>query len=185
MSSFAFISASQSAVCTEIAINLCRIAIAAANLTLMEIQLLKLSVDDADLNEMALQAFVWPDAIRDVYFAVKPEGVRVTGVYQHFVGIPFQMLWQISVSDGKLVARIERMRAGFFNIGFIKNYLLKFIAAAMNSVICDGMLVFDVDALIADKGWPVRLNFTSIRCTLGSLILESRARGWIHEPAGE
>ena len=170
---------------TEIGSNLCRIAIATANLSLMEIQLLKMSVDDADLNEMAFQAFVWPDPIRDVHFTVKPEGVRVAGVYQHFVGIPFQMLWQISVSDGKLVACIERVTAGFFNVGFIKNYLLKFIAAATNSVIRDGMLVFDVDALIADKVWPVRLNFTSIRCTLGSLILESRARDWIHEPASE
>jgi hypothetical protein len=151
----------------------------------MEIQLLKLSVDDTDLNEMASQAFVWPDAIRDIHVAVRPEGIKVTGVYQQFVGIPFQMLWQISVSDGKLVSRIERVTAGFFNVGFIKNYLLKLIASATNSVIRDGMLVFDVDALVADKGWPVRLNFTSIRCTLGSLILESRARGWIDEPASQ
>jgi hypothetical protein len=43
------------------------------------------------------------------------------------------------------------------------------------------MLVFDVDGLLADKGWPVRLNFTSIRCTLGSLILESRAHDSLQE----
>ena len=151
----------------------------------MEIQLLKLSVDDADLNEMAPQVFVWPDAIRDIHFAVRPEGVRVTGVYQQFVGIPFQMLWQISVSHGMLVARFERVTAGFFNVGFIKNYLLKFIAAATNSVIRDGMLLFDIDAFIADKGWPVRLNFISVRSTLGSLVLESRARGEIDEPASQ
>ena len=149
----------------------------------MEIQLLKLRVDDADLNEMAAQVSVWPDAIRGIHFSVRPEGIRVTGVFQQFVGLPFQMLWRISVSDGKLVACIERVTAGFFNIGFIKRYILKFIAAATNSVIGDGMLVFDVDAFIADKGWPVRLNFTSIQCTLGSLILESRARNRIDEPA--
>jgi hypothetical protein len=147
----------------------------------MEIQLLKLSVSDADLNQLASRTFVWPDTIRDVGFAVTPEGVRVTGIYQRIIGIPFQMLWQLSISEGKLVARMERVRAGFINIGFIKEYLQNLIAAATNIVIHNGMLVSDVDALLADKGWPVRLNFTSIRCTLGSLILESWAPDSVQE----
>ena len=147
----------------------------------MEIQLLKLSVSDADLNQLASRTFVWPDTIRDVGFAVTPEGVRVTGIYQRIIGIPFQMLWQLSISEGKLVARMERVRAGFINIGFIKEYLQNLIAAATNIVIHNGMLVSDVDAVLADKGWPVRLNFTSIRCTLGSLILES----WAHDSIRE
>jgi hypothetical protein len=147
----------------------------------MEIQLLKLGVSDADLNHLAYRTFVWPEAIRDVGFAVTPEGVRVTGIYQRIIGIPFQMLWQLSISDGKLVARIERVRAGFINIGFIKEYIQNLIAAATNIVIHNGMLVSDVDALLADKGWPVRLNLTLLRCTLGSLILESWAPDSIRE----
>jgi hypothetical protein len=147
----------------------------------MEIQLLKLGVSDADLNHLAYRTFVWPEAIRDVYFVVTPEGIRVTGIYQRIIGIPFQMLWQLSISEGKLVARMERVRAGFINIGFIKEYLQNLIAAATNIVIHNGMLVSDVDALLADKGWPVRLNFTSIRCTLGSLILESWAPDSVQE----
>jgi hypothetical protein len=141
----------------------------------MEIQLLKFSVSDADLNELASRAFVWPDAIRDVHFGVTPEGVRVTGIYQRFVGIPFQMHWQLSVSEGKVIARMERVRAGFINIGFVREYLLNVIAAVSKIVVHNGLLVFDADALLAEKGWQVRLNFSSIRCTLGSLILESRA----------
>jgi hypothetical protein len=147
----------------------------------MEIQLLKLRVSDADLNHLAYRTFVWPEAIRDVYFVVTPEGIRVTGIYQRIIGIPFQMLWQLSISEGKLVARMERLRAGFINIGLIKEYLQNLIAAATNIVIHNRMLVFDVDGLLADKGWPVRLNFTSIRCTLGSLILESRAHDSLQE----
>ena len=151
----------------------------------MEIQLLKLSVSDADLNQLASRLFVWPDAIRDVGFAVTPEGVRVTGIYQRVIGIPFQMLWQLSVSEGKVIARIERVRAGFISISFIKKYLLNRITAGTNIVNRNGMLVFDVDALLADNGWPVRLNFTSIRCTLGSLILESRAPDCVQEPENQ
>jgi len=151
----------------------------------MEIQLLKLSVNDMDLNRLASQTLVWPDAIRNVHFSVRPEGVRVTGVYQQFIGIPFQMLWHLTVSESKLVARIEAVRAGFISVGFFKEYLLKLIAAATNIAIRDGMLVFDVDAILADKGWPVRLNFTSIRCTSGSVILESRAPDSVDGPESQ
>jgi hypothetical protein len=149
----------------------------------MEIQLLKLSMSDADLNQLASRTFVWPDGIRDVGFAVTSEGVRVTGIYQRVIAIPFAMFWQLSVSEGKVVARIERVRAGFISVGFFKEYLLKLIAAATNIATRDGMLVFDVDAILADKGWPVRLNLTSIRCTLGSLILESRTPDFVNEPS--
>jgi hypothetical protein len=148
----------------------------------MEIQLLKLSVSDADLNQLASRIFVRPDAIREIGFAVTPEGVRVMGIYERVIGIPFQMLWQISIFEGKVGARIERVRAGFISIGFMKKYLLDRITAGTNIVNRNGMLVFDVDAVLADNGWPVRLNFTSIRCTLGNLILESRAPDCVQEP---
>lgn len=148
----------------------------------MEIQLLKLIMNDTDLNHLASQSFVWPEAIRDVGFAVMPEGVRVTGVYQQFIGIPFQMLWHVSIFEGKVMGRIEAVRAGFLSVGFIKKYLLDVIAAATNIEIRDGMLVLDVDALLADKVWPMRANLTSVRCTLGSLIFESRAPDYFQGP---
>jgi hypothetical protein len=151
----------------------------------MEIQLLKLTMNDADLNQLASQCFVWPEAIRDIRFAVTQEGVRVTGVYQEFIGIPFQMLWHLSVFEGKVIGRIEAVRAGFINVGFIKKYLLNIIAGATNIELRDGMLVLDADTLLADKGWPIRANLTSVRCTPGSLILESRAPDSIHEAASQ
>ena len=142
-------------------------------------------MSDADLNQLASRIFVWPDGLRDIGFAVTPEGVRFTGIYQQFIPIPFQMLWQLAISEGKVIGRIERMRAGFISLGFFKVYLLKHIAAATNIAIRNGMLVFDVDALLADKGWPVRLNLTSIRCTLGSLIIERRAPDCIQNPENQ
>jgi hypothetical protein len=148
----------------------------------MEIELLKLTVSDVDLNHLASQSFVWPEAIRNVRFVITPIGVRVTGVYQQFIGIPFQMLWHLSVFEGKVIGRIEAVKAGFISIGFIKKYLLNLLAAATNIEIRDGMLVFDVDAVLADKGWPMRANLTSVRCTLGSLIIESRAGDSLQEP---
>jgi hypothetical protein len=148
----------------------------------MEIHLLKLTVNDKDLNQLASRCLVWPDSIRDVQLAVISEGLRVVGVYQQFIGIPFQILWHLSAFEGKVIARIQEVRAGFISIGFIKKYLLNLIAAATKIELHDGMLVFDVDGVLADKGWPIRANLTSVRCTPGSLVLESRAPDSLQEP---
>ena len=147
----------------------------------MEIQLLKLRVSDADLNQLANKTFSWPDAIRSVRFAVAPEGIRVTGMYQHFIAIPFSVLWQVSVSDGKVVARIERLKAGFFSLGFLKLYLLNLIADATGIAIRDETLILDLDALLADSGWPVCVNLASIQFNYGGLVLESLKRESVHE----
>jgi hypothetical protein len=134
-------------------------------------------VNDADLNQLAYKAFAWPDEIRGVRFAIIPEGIRVTGTYQQFVGIPFQILWQLSVAEGKVIARIERVKAGFMSLGLLKRYLLNLIAAATSMVTRDEMLILDVDALFMDKGWPLRVNLSSMRCSYGNLTLESCKSG--------
>lgn len=138
----------------------------------MEIQLLKMDVNDADLNHLAKKIFSWPDAIRNLRYAIVPEGIRVTGTFQRFIAIPFQVLWQISVTEGKVIGRVERLKAGFLSVGFLKPYLLDVVAGATGITTCDEMLILDVDALLADHGWPVRVNLTSISFSSGSLVLE-------------
>ena len=147
----------------------------------MEIQLLKLSVNDADLNQLANKTFSWPDAIRNVRFAIVPEGIRVIGTYQRFIAIPFHVLWQVSVSEGKVIGRIERLKAGFLTLGFLKPSLLNVVAAATGIAVRDEMLILDIDALLADHGWPVRVNLSSIDFNYGSLVLKSCEPGAVDE----
>jgi len=140
----------------------------------VEIRSLTLVATEADLNELAPKIFSWPDAIRDLRFSFIPEGIRASGTYQQLFGIRFQTLWQVSVSEGKVVARLEELKAGPLSLGFVKGYLLDAIAAATTVLeLRDDTLSFDVNALLQDKGWPVRTNLTSIRCAYGSLTVES------------
>ena len=69
----------------------------------------------------------------DVRFAVFPEGFELLAHINDSSAIPFQVLWQLSVSEGKLGARIERLKAGFLSIGFLKTVFTKCIAAATES----------------------------------------------------
>ena len=78
----------------------------------MEIRSLTLVATEADLNELAPKIFSWPDAIRDLRISIIPEGIRASGTYQQLFGIRFQTLWRVSVSEGRVVARLEELKAG-------------------------------------------------------------------------
>ncbi len=73
-----------------------------------------------------------------------------------------------------MVARSTELKAGSLSLNFLKAYLLDTIAATATMLeLRDETLLFDVNALLQDKGWPVRTNLTSIRCDYGSLTVES------------
>jgi hypothetical protein len=140
----------------------------------VEIRSLTFVATEADLNELASQIFPRIERIRDLRISIVPEGIRVRGTYQQLFGIRFQTLWQVSVSQGKVVARLAELKAGSLSLNFLKTYLLDTIAAAATVLEHrDETLLFDVNALLQDKGWPVRTNLTSIRCDYGSLTVES------------
>lgn len=143
----------------------------------MEICELRLLVTESDLNEF-LRGCSFPDAVRDPAIAVVPEGIRFRAVYQTVVGVPFEMLWQVSAIDGLLVARLATIKAGFLPLGFLKKYLLNAIAAAAGPVeLRDDTLVCDVDRVLQERGLPLRTHLSAIRCADGSLIVESGAGG--------
>jgi hypothetical protein len=140
----------------------------------VEIRSLTFVATEADLNELASQILPRIERIRDLRIAIVPEGIRVSGTYQQLFGIPFRTLWQVSVSQGKVVTQLTELKAGALSLSFVKGYLLDAIAAAATVLeLRDETLLFDVDAVLQEKGWPVRTNLTSIRCDYGSVTLES------------
>jgi hypothetical protein len=72
------------------------------------------------------------------------------------------------------VARLAKLKAGPLSLGLVKGYLLDAIAGAATVLeLRDDALVFSVDALLQEKGWPVRTNLRAIRCDYGTLTIES------------
>jgi hypothetical protein len=140
----------------------------------VEIRSLTFIATEADLNELVAKMAPRLNAIRDLHLAVIPEGIRVSGTYQKLFGFPFVTLWQLSVSEGKVVARLTKLTAGPLSLGLVKGYLLDAIAGATTVLeLHDDALVFNVNALLQEKGWPVQTNLTAIRCDYGTLTIES------------
>lgn len=140
----------------------------------MEIRSLVLVATEADLNELALKFFPRLDAIRDLRIAVVPDGIRVSGTFQKLISMHFQTLWQLSVTEGKVTARLGKVKAGVLSLGLAKPYLLDAIARATTVLeLRDETLFLNVDRLLEEKGWPIRTNLTSIHCDYGSLTVKS------------
>lgn len=140
----------------------------------MEIQALRLFASEADLNELACRIVPRSDIIHDLRISVVPAGIRISGTYQTVIRIPFETLWQISIDDGKIAARLDRLKAGPLSLGMIKSYLLDAIASETPALEIRGdTLLFDVDSIVQEKGLRLRTNLTSIRCDYGALIIES------------
>jgi hypothetical protein len=140
----------------------------------MEIQSLRLMVSEQDLNGLMVRLLPEMRKIRDLRLKLLRSGVSVSGIYQTFIGIPFETRWDLFVDEGKIAARLKSVKTAGLEMGLIKDYVMEAIASATNMVIVEGETVrFDVDLLLGKKGVPLRTNLTAVRCNEGSLLIES------------
>jgi hypothetical protein len=160
----------------------------------MEIQTLRLLVTETDLQDLLRKQTPGAPGVRGLAVRLVPEGVRVTGVYDaSFLDVPFELLWQLSVHRGQLVARLADVQAGpglgemaldVFNLlspGAARTVLMDAIARALQGQdfarVEGETVVVDPDRLAARNGLTVRFNLVGVRCGQGSLLVECAATG--------
>jgi hypothetical protein len=154
----------------------------------MEIQALRLLLTDQDLLQLAVQGLQADVMIREVRIRVTPEGVTFSGVYPtSLMDVPFATLWQLSVREGRLAARLAGIQTGngdsgldvfgLLGPGAVRGTVMNAIARAVrgeDSIHVHGdTILVDPDRLAARRGWPVRTNLRAVRCHDGGLVLES------------
>jgi hypothetical protein len=142
----------------------------------MHLENLKLVITETDLNEFALK-FLPPHAkVRNLSVRVTTRGVTVAGTYDAGLSIPFETLWEVLLCEGHLAARLAALKTGFLSLGFGQSYLVSAIAAAARLIGRRGdLLLLDVDAILAERGVPLRTNLSEIHCEQGKLVIEARA----------
>jgi hypothetical protein len=147
----------------------------------MEIQALRALIPEAMLTRIATEALPADVKIKDVRVRLAPEGVHITGTYEMFFAVPFETLWELSVRDGKILARLANVKVARLGAGMVKGVLLGIMADAARKI--DGMqldgdtLVLDVDRILAGRGYTVRTNLKKVECQAGSLLIESASAG--------
>ena len=147
----------------------------------MEIQALRALVPEDMLTRIATEALPPDVKVKDVRVHIKPEGAQVTGAYEMFFAVPFETLWDLSVRDGKILARLANVKVARLGAGMVKGVLLGILADAAKQVPglqLDGdTLVVDVDRGRASRGYDVRTNLKTVQCLGGSLLIESSTQG--------
>ena len=147
----------------------------------MEIQALRALIPEDMLTRLATEALPPDVKVKDVRVHLKPEGAEITGAYEMFFAVPFETLWELSVRDGKILARLAHLKVARLGAGMVKGVLLGILADAAkqtNGLQLDGdTLIVDVDRILAGRGYEVRTNLKTVQCQSGSLLIESSSQG--------
>jgi hypothetical protein len=144
----------------------------------MEIQALKLFVTEEEINDL-LTKFLPPDLpVQDLVVRLTPDGVVVQGVYPTLlVKMAFETLWEVTAAGPEVEARLANVKVAGLPAGKLRGLLVKMIrdaAAPEPGVrVQDESLRVDLEEALRAKGLPLQVNFTAVRCSLKSLVLEA------------
>jgi hypothetical protein len=143
----------------------------------MEIHVLRASISEKDLNELAARHIPEDQPIEDITIRVAPDGVYLRGVYPLFVNVKFETHWKLGIREGKVTATLASFKAMGIPGSVFKSAILKFIAEAAKgegwlSVEQDAIIV-DVDGMLLKNCLSAHTNLTTITCQDGALVVES------------
>jgi hypothetical protein len=145
----------------------------------MEILALRATISEQALNDLATRRLPRNLPVEELRFEVIPEGLIVRGEYPLLVKVRFETLWQLSVSEGKVLARLARLHTLGMPMGPLKGMVLDLIATTLRKEeglhVDEDAIIVDVERLLAREGLTARLNLTAVRCQAGAILLEAGA----------
>lgn len=143
----------------------------------MEIHALKLSITEADLNQLAREHLPAGAPVRNLRLRLEEGAVRISGDYPKLlVPVPFDTSWELSVQDRHVRVRLASVKV----IGLPANIFRGTIMAGFSRLAAresgirldDDTLVVDIDTFFQQHGVLLRTNLKSIRCQPGLIVLE-------------
>jgi hypothetical protein len=143
----------------------------------MEIQKLRLSVTEQDLNELVRRYLPKDQPVEDVQVRLTPEGVLITGKYPFFLTVKFELLWEVGVSGGLAMARLANFKAMGVPGAIFKSAIMKAIEDAAKKEswirIAGDQVLADLEAASAKYAVAAKLRLKAISVTPGELIVEA------------
>jgi hypothetical protein len=143
----------------------------------MEVHRLHLTVTEQDLNDLAREHLADETGIEDLEIAVKPEGVRVKGVYPIFVPVTFEALWELSVHKGRAMARLASFRTLGMPTGVLKSLVMNLVADAAKKEpwleVQGDFVLADLDGFLKKQGLNAQTHLAAIRCEAGMVVIEA------------
>jgi hypothetical protein len=143
----------------------------------MEIHLLRASISEKDLNDLAARHLPEDQPIENIKIRIAADGVHLQGVYPLFVNVKFETHWQLGIRDGKVTATLAAFKAMMIPGNVFKSAILKFIADAAKGEgwlkVEQDTIIVDVDGLLLKNGLSAHTNLAKIICQDGAVVVES------------
>ncbi|MCI0456362.1 MAG: hypothetical protein L0Z62_05220 [Gemmataceae bacterium] len=143
----------------------------------MDILALRATISEQALNDLAARHLPPDFPVEELRLQVSPEGLLIQGEYPLLVKVRFETLWELSVLEGKVLARLVSLRTLGLPMGPLKGVVMSVIASAAQKetwLAVDGdAIMVDIEQLLAREGLKARLNLTAIRCEGGVLLVEA------------
>jgi hypothetical protein len=144
----------------------------------MEIQTLKLIINEDDLNSLLPQILPDDVPIEDLRIELVPEGVIVRGEYPTLLlKMPFETLWLLTTVEGRLCATLASVKVSGVGGGMLRGVLMKMIrdgtAQEEGLEVHEASLTLDIEKLLSAKGLPLRVHLTAVQCGLHNLTIEA------------
>jgi hypothetical protein len=143
----------------------------------MEIQSLRLTVTEEDLNALAKQHVPKDQPIEDLKIALAADGIHVTGQYEFFFNVHFETIWQVGVKDGLAFARLAHFTAMGIPGNIFKSAVMKEIEGVAKSepwIRVKGDEIFaDLEQAAAKFAIPMRLRLKAVTAQAGTLQIEA------------
>jgi hypothetical protein len=142
----------------------------------MEIQRLQVLVTEKDLQDLALENLPKEVAFEDLEMRIQPEGVRIKGVYQMFMPVSFEVLWELGVDEGCATARLASFRTLGMPANVLKSLIMNVVADSAKKAewlqVKGEIVRVDADGLLKHYGLNVLTRLNAIHCQAGRLIVE-------------
>jgi hypothetical protein len=142
----------------------------------MEIQRLQLLVTEQDLQDLAREHIPQDAALDDLDIRVHQEGLHVKGVYQMFVPVSFDALWELGVQDGRPTARLAKFRTMGMPANVLKSLIINVVADASKNLpwlnVKEDVIQLDLEDWLHRQGINLVVHLQGIRCEPGRLIIE-------------
>ncbi len=142
----------------------------------MDIQQLKVFLTEQDLNDLAREHIPPEVAVEDLEIHILPEGVRVKGMYQVFVPVSFEVLWELAVDAGAVTARLAKFRTMGMPTNVLKSLIMNLIADAAKEEtwlqVQGDVVRADIDGMLKKHGLNAQTRLKQIRCEAGRVVVE-------------
>jgi hypothetical protein len=144
----------------------------------MEIQSLKLFVTDADVVAISEKLLNDHDSIEGLKVRLTPEGVLLQGEYPtSFFKVPFETVWQLTASGPEVQVRLTSVKVAGLPAGLLRGALMKMVRDAVENEpglrVQDEAILIQVPEAARGQGIDLRVSFTAVRMSIGSMVLEA------------